>query len=104
MLRPEDRLSVVTFSDKGEVVFPLQRMTTEGQADAMIQLDRVTHRGRTNIWDGLLTAMEVLRTPPSSDGGSESMHRHKTVMLYVLRSHLPWPAASRARATIAAPK
>jgi hypothetical protein len=53
-LGPEDRLSLVTYSDKARVDFPLSIMNKQGQAKASAVLEKMKTEGSTNLWDGLL--------------------------------------------------
>ena len=57
----QDRLGVVTYSDKATVVRQLMFMNEAGKGLAKTALDTVEAKGATNLWDGLYVAMELLR-------------------------------------------
>lgn len=61
LLGPKDRLSLVTFSDNAAVAMPFAVMNEQGKK----KLDTVTSSidvlNRTNLWDGLVTAMDLLK-------------------------------------------
>jgi Mg-chelatase subunit ChlD len=71
-----DRVSLVVFSDNAEVVFPLTKMTEQGRIKCHNLLAGQKPGGRTNLWDGILAAMETLRTDTSEAGV-----RRKVIML-----------------------
>ena len=66
-LGTEDRLSLVSFSSTAKVVLPLTKMNALGRKKAETALDSMKPTGATNLWDGLQTGMETLRT--GSGGG-----------------------------------
>lgn len=76
VLKAEDRCAIVAFDDVAETIFPLQYMTADGRESAVVVLDALRHRARTNIWAGIHTAMEALRCPSEDIGW-----RQKTVLL-----------------------
>jgi len=60
-LRPQDILSVVVFSDRGEVVIPASYHHEKARLEAMVQMIRPS--GATEIYQGLeLGAKEVIRS------------------------------------------
>lgn len=66
-LGPNDRLSLVSYSDKARVELALTAMNKEGQKMASSVLEKLHTEGSTNLWDGLLKGMETLRAV-SRDG------------------------------------
>jgi Mg-chelatase subunit ChlD len=60
-LGPQDRLSLVSYSDAARVELPLTAMNKDGQGRASKVLAGLHTEGSTNLWDGLLKGMEVLR-------------------------------------------
>uniref|UniRef100_A0A7S2NUF9 VWFA domain-containing protein n=1 Tax=Leptocylindrus danicus TaxID=163516 RepID=A0A7S2NUF9_9STRA len=60
-LKPNDMLAVVAYADSADVVLPLTKMTPENRAAAWRTVNSLHTTGSTNIWDGLLKAMELLR-------------------------------------------
>jgi len=59
-LRPGDRFSLVTFSDRARVLLPSQEI---GDTSAILTtIDRVQEGGGTNMYDGITTGLEQLRT------------------------------------------
>lgn len=59
-LSPEDRLSVVVFSSTAKRVFPLKRMSPDGQRAANRVVERLLCTGGTNIAEGLRKGAKVL--------------------------------------------
>lgn len=57
----EDRMSLVSYSNSGKVVFELINMTTAGKAKATELLRTLKPDGMTNLWDGLQKGLDVLR-------------------------------------------
>tara|TARA_B110000908_G_C10267943_1_gene466650 strand:+ start:5543 stop:7681 length:2139 start_codon:yes stop_codon:yes gene_type:complete len=57
---PNDRVSIITYSDDSKVVFPLRYMTDENKLDALSKLNTINTEGCTNIWAGLEEGMKVL--------------------------------------------
>lgn len=76
MLKPHDRLSLVVFDDKADVIFELGNMTPDGQAGAIAVLQQQRPRDETDIWTGLHTGMETLRNSKADVGW-----RQKVVLL-----------------------
>ena len=76
VLGPNDRLSIVKYSDNAQVVTPLSFMTDAGKAKVNFALEAMHTEGCTNIWDGILKGMETLRTRPE-----DSASRMANVML-----------------------
>jgi len=70
-LKDGDRLALVAFSEKAHTTLPLTEMTEAGQQKAVEALESLQPGGQTNIWAGLLTSMEALRSsgPSSALGG-----------------------------------
>mmetsp|Transcript_98642 Transcript_98642/g.318094 ORF Transcript_98642/g.318094 Transcript_98642/m.318094 type:complete len:1066 (-) Transcript_98642:431-3628(-) len=60
-LQDGDRLALVAFNDKAHTVLDLTAMTTQGQEEALEVLDNLSPNYETNIWGGILAAMEALR-------------------------------------------
>lgn len=60
-LRPQDILSVVTFSDRAEVILPASYLQDKGRAEAKIQM--IQPSGATEIYQGLEAGVkEVMRS------------------------------------------
>jgi len=59
-LSPADRLSVVVFSSTAKRVFPLKRMSPNGQQEANLVVERLFCTGGTNIAEGLRKGAKVL--------------------------------------------
>lgn len=53
-LRPCDQLSITKFSEKGECIFELTKMTELGKQIALKRINEIHSEGRTNLWDGLV--------------------------------------------------
>lgn len=61
VLDKNDRVSLVKYSDSGEVIFPLERVTTASKYRISKILDDQGTEGCTNLWDGLHTGLQELR-------------------------------------------
>ncbi|KAL3650179.1 hypothetical protein CASFOL_006582 [Castilleja foliolosa] len=59
-LGPNDRLSIVSFSDRARRMLPLRIMTESGRVDAKKAVDSLHAEGGTNIVDGLTLGARVL--------------------------------------------
>jgi Ca-activated chloride channel family protein len=59
-LQPGDRVSLVTFSDRARVLLPSQQITETRSILAAI--DRIQEGGGTNMYGGLTTGLEQLRS------------------------------------------
>jgi Mg-chelatase subunit ChlD len=70
MLGAKDRMAIVTFTDTAQLLLPLTFMNEAGRALARAELDKATPLARTNIWDGLQTAMDLLTKEPSGRNAS----------------------------------
>ena len=69
VLDQDDRLSIVTFSDGGNVDFPLTRMDAAGQGTAQSIVSEIESGGSTNIEAGLTTGFgELLRAGRTPQG------------------------------------
>lgn len=62
MLTARDRLSMVRFSHESQVVLELTAMDEKGQDLAFAKLEEMRANGGTDIWQGLQSGMETLRT------------------------------------------
>jgi len=60
-LGDNDRMSLVTFHSTARTAFRLIPMTRAGRARALKELDALVPQSTTNIWDGLQTALEIVR-------------------------------------------
>mmetsp|Transcript_5811 Transcript_5811/g.12904 ORF Transcript_5811/g.12904 Transcript_5811/m.12904 type:complete len:833 (+) Transcript_5811:293-2791(+) len=58
-LDPEDRLAIVTYADRAEVVLPFTPMTAPNKTKAWNIVEELSTCGSTNIWDGLVKAMDL---------------------------------------------
>jgi Mg-chelatase subunit ChlD len=56
-LGPEDRLSLVTYSNNADRIFGLIEMDKAGKARAKAEVKKLHTLGSTNIWDGLREGM-----------------------------------------------
>jgi len=60
-LGPNDRLCVVAFDDRVDLILDLTLMDEEGQQKAENELDKLDERGGTDIWLALEKGLDVLR-------------------------------------------
>ena len=66
-LGPTDLFSVVAYSTEASVVLNLVAMDESGKQSALTGIDGLRPYGQTNIWDGLRTALDVLRQRDERD-------------------------------------
>lgn len=66
-----DRLGVVSYSDEARTALTLTKMDETGKDAARTCLDTLRPDGQTNLWDGLLKALDLLRE--SSTGRLQSI-------------------------------
>jgi len=59
-LRPGDRFSLVTFSDRARVLLPSQQVGD--RSNILSTIDRIQEGGGTNMYDGISTGLEQLRS------------------------------------------
>ena len=60
-LSTEDRLSLVSFESRAEVVFEHVKMNEDGKKRAEMELEKLVASGGTNLWDGLEMGLNVLK-------------------------------------------
>jgi Mg-chelatase subunit ChlD len=67
LLGPNDRLAVVTFSDNAAVAMKFTPMNTQGKKQLDTTFDAIDTLNSTNLWDGLITAMDLLKGRTGAD-------------------------------------
>lgn len=72
-LQEQDRLSLVAFGCEARTILELTPMTVDGQARALEALDSLHPGGRTNIWAGILAALDALRAGSSGTSGAQRL-------------------------------
>lgn len=60
-LQPCDRLGLVSYSTQAKKIFGLTQMDAAGKEKAQKDLDTLDANGQTNLWDGLLNGLEIIR-------------------------------------------
>lgn len=60
-MQPHDRLGIVAFANMGKIVFPIKQMTRANKDAAWAAVDRLRTDGQTNVWDGLLKALDMVK-------------------------------------------
>ena len=58
-----DLLSIITFSNVAQTLFPLQKMTNINKLDAISKLEKTEVDGMTNLWDGIRTGINAADDP-----------------------------------------
>jgi Mg-chelatase subunit ChlD len=76
-LKAEDRLAIVAYSTKARTVLPLTDMNNRGSATAMLAVKALASGGQTNLWDGLKTGLDLLR----SSGADAAADRNASLLL-----------------------
>ena len=66
-LGPQDQVAIVAFSARARVVLPLTFMTEENQAYASKKIENLRPLTSTNLYDGLHTSLELIRTAGQTD-------------------------------------
>ncbi len=69
-LGPNDRVSIISFSDRAKVEYPLNFMTSENRQSAIDSVSTLFPSGGTNLWDGLLRSLELLQNRTTSGTSS----------------------------------
>eukprot|EP00746_Dinoflagellata_sp_MGD_P165323 gnl/MRDRNA2_/MRDRNA2_94526_c0_seq1.p1 gnl/MRDRNA2_/MRDRNA2_94526_c0~~gnl/MRDRNA2_/MRDRNA2_94526_c0_seq1.p1 ORF type:complete len:1049 (+),score=177.51 gnl/MRDRNA2_/MRDRNA2_94526_c0_seq1:88-3234(+) len=72
----DDRLALVAFDHRANTVLQTTAMTKEGRDKAIEALENLQPQGQTNIWGGLLAAMDALRVSDATGLG-----RQKSILL-----------------------
>lgn len=72
-LSEQDCVSVVKFSSSGEVVLPFTPMSASKQQQIIKKVDAMSPSGGTNLWDGLLKALELFNKLPPSTSRARSI-------------------------------
>jgi Ca-activated chloride channel homolog len=67
-LQPEDRVSIVAFSDEAEIL--AERVAGDATAELTLAIDAIHASGKTNIYDGLRTGYELVAV--ESEAGRQS--------------------------------
>ena len=60
-LEEKDNISIVTYTDKAETLFTDCPCSIQNKETIITELDRLTPKCSTNIWDGLKTSLDILR-------------------------------------------
>jgi Ca-activated chloride channel family protein len=60
-LTPEDRLSIITFEDWGEVLCGLTSVNSDNKSTIQRHVDSLSGRGGTNICSGLDLALKTIK-------------------------------------------
>lgn len=72
-LTAEDRLALVTFDSKAQVVFSLREMNDQGRAESIKQVEKLQTAGSTNLWDGLKTGLTILTQGQRASGSNAAL-------------------------------
>ncbi|MDC0367060.1 nucleoside monophosphate kinase [bacterium] len=81
-LNPQDRISIVTFGSVATTVLPPTAVTPANLIDIQTEINQLRTHGATNIWGGMFTALELVRTTTTgdSDGDGAVQQRGKAIM------------------------
>lgn len=74
-LREVDSLSLITYSDIANEVFPLQKMDEYNKKDAARTVESLRAAGGTNIWSGMLKSLQLM------DNVNSQVYKNKQVLL-----------------------
>ena len=69
-LESVDTFSLVTFSNDAKCVIPLTKMTCKGKSKALTRVEGLKSYGMTNLWSGLLMAMNEMNRLKSKQTSS----------------------------------
>lgn len=75
-LHPNDRLALVSYSSQAKVVMPLTAMDNASKELMLKRLDTLEADGSTNLWDGLVTGLDLL-----NQVGTGITERQRTCLL-----------------------
>jgi uncharacterized protein YegL len=78
-LGSNDRLGIVAYSSTARIVMQLRRMDASGKQAAKLAVANLRAGGSTNLWDGLLNGMNLLKDRQHSQEWSK--HRNASVFL-----------------------
>ena len=70
-LGPKDRLAVIADSDTARTVLPFSKMTLDNKKKASDAVDSIRPKSSTNLWDGLLKAMEMVNREPENESATD---------------------------------
>lgn len=65
VLKPGDRLALVAYNHAASITSDLVEMTDDLKKSTTLALNSMSPGGQTNLWDGLLTGMDILRKAES---------------------------------------
>ncbi|KAG8978526.1 hypothetical protein FRB90_008410, partial [Tulasnella sp. 427] len=66
---PQDRLAIVSFSGRAKIDLPWTYMDAQRKQSTLIAIDQLQPQERSNLWDGLKTAIDLangIEQPPKS--------------------------------------
>lgn len=69
-LRPEDRVSIVAFSDEAEIL--AERVAGDATAELTLAIDAIGANGKTNIYDGLRTGYDLVANASDPEAGRQT--------------------------------
>jgi len=75
ILQPTDEISLITFSDVGEVLLRCQKCDEDGKRVVEKKLEEMQPTGCTNLWDGLKQGLDLVK----DDG--ERLSKNTTIFL-----------------------
>ena len=86
-LNEKDRLSVVSFSDSAHTIFQLTYMSINGKTQAIQALDSLDSDGMTNIWDGINTALNILKNRiENTENMNENINENESNNSQIIRN------------------
>ncbi|KAF3915116.1 hypothetical protein ABW20_dc0101116 [Dactylellina cionopaga] len=71
-LNDDDRLAIVAFDTRAELITDFQSSTTSGKSSLNASVDRLQPKASTNLWDGLKMGMNLLHDLQHKSEGSSS--------------------------------
>ncbi len=80
-LRPDDRVALVTYDDRIDVLYPLQAVSPSTIVERRNALDGVDARGSTNLGDGWLTACRELAGHAPNPNGNAGLRIRRSILL-----------------------
>jgi hypothetical protein len=72
-LTQNDRLSIVSFSNKASIVLELRQMNDDGRSRALAVVENLFAIGFTNLWDGLKTGLNTLMAEQRTSGSNAAL-------------------------------
>ncbi|KAG8978535.1 hypothetical protein FRB90_008406, partial [Tulasnella sp. 427] len=72
---PQDRLAIVSFSGRAKIDLPWTYMDAQRKQSTLIAIDQLQPQDRSNLWDGLKTALDLVSGIEQPEKSTEQIFR-----------------------------